>query len=127
MNISEVSEKMDLPASTIRYYERISLIPPITRNDAGIRTFTEDDLGWVDFVRCMRAVGLSVEVLKKYVELVREGEGTIRERQDILVNERENLTKKKEELEELEEVINLLSKKINNYENHLLGTERSLN
>ena len=69
MKISEVSEQYDLSADTLRYYERIGLIPTVNRNESGIRDYNELDLRRVDFIKCMRSAGLPVEVLIEYVQL----------------------------------------------------------
>ncbi|GGG08020.1 hypothetical protein GCM10010916_26120 [Paenibacillus abyssi] len=74
MTISEVSTKFDLSQDTLRYYERIGLIPPVNRNKNGIREYTEEDCKWVDFIKCMRqSAGLPVEVLIEYVGLFQQG------------------------------------------------------
>ena len=63
MKIAEVSEKYGLSVDTLRYYERVGLIPPVNRNEGGIRDYNELDLRRVDFIKCMRGAGLPVEVL----------------------------------------------------------------
>ena len=69
MTIKEVSEKYDIPADTLRYYERIGAIPPVTRTSGGIRNYTEQDIAWVQLAKCMRSAGLPVEVLIEYLQL----------------------------------------------------------
>jgi DNA-binding transcriptional MerR regulator len=71
MNISEAAEKSGLTAVTLRYYERIGLIPPVTRGNGGVRLFNESDLGWIEFIKCMRNAGLSIESLIEYTSFVR--------------------------------------------------------
>ena len=63
MRISEVSETCDFSSDTLRYYERIGLIPSIKRTRGGIREYSETDVKWIEFVKCMRNAGLSIEVL----------------------------------------------------------------
>jgi DNA-binding transcriptional MerR regulator len=70
MKIAEVSEQYGLSADTLRYYERVGLIPPVNRTETGIRDYNELDLRRVDFVKCMRSAGLPIEVLIEYVALV---------------------------------------------------------
>ncbi|MBX4266657.1 MerR family transcriptional regulator [Clostridium estertheticum] len=62
MIISQTSQKYDITADTLRYHERIGLIPPVNRNASGIRDYTEDDCNWVHFIKCMRSAGLSIEI-----------------------------------------------------------------
>jgi len=63
MLIAEVSAKYELSPDTLRYYERVGLIPHVHRNKSGIRDYMEDDCRWVEFIKCMRAAGLPIEVL----------------------------------------------------------------
>ena len=74
MKIAEVSEQFGLSIDTLRYYERVGLIPPVNRNESGIRDYNELDLRRVDFIKCMRSAGLPVEVLIEYVGLVQKGD-----------------------------------------------------
>ena len=55
MTIKEVSEKFKISQDTLRYYERIGLIPPVSRTASGIRNYQESDLGWVEHAVCMRS------------------------------------------------------------------------
>ena len=91
MTITEVSKRYDLSADTLRYYERIGLIPPVNRNKSGIRDFTEEDCKWVEFIKCMRGAGLSIEVLTEYVQLFQQGNSTIKARKQLLVEQRSQL------------------------------------
>lgn len=63
MNIKKVSEQTGISADTIRYYERIGLLPRVTRNKSGVRDFSERDIATLEFVRCFRKAGMSVESL----------------------------------------------------------------
>ena len=85
MTIKEVSEKYDISQDTLRYYERIGMIPPVTRTSSGIRNYQESDLGWVEHVICMRSAGLPVESIIEYVKLCQEGDETIPARLQLLV------------------------------------------
>ena len=77
MTIAEVSKKYDISADTLRYYERIGLIPPVNRSRSGIRDYTEEDCRWVEFAKCMRGAGLQVEALIEYVALFQQGDETV--------------------------------------------------
>ena len=63
MKIAEVSERYGLSADTLRYYERVGLIPPVNRNGSGMRDYNELDIRRVEFIKCMRGAGLPIEVL----------------------------------------------------------------
>lgn len=86
MTIKEVCEKYNISADTLRYYERVGVIPSITRTKSGIRDYTEQDLGWVENAICMRNAGLSVETLAEYVRLFQEDDDTIRARRELLID-----------------------------------------
>lgn len=77
MTIKEVSIKYEISADTLRYYERIGLIPTVNRKDNGIRDYTEEDCNWVEFIKCMRSAGISIEALIEYVTLSLQGPSTI--------------------------------------------------
>lgn len=78
MTISEVSNKYNLSAETLWYYERVCVIPPVNRNENGIRDYTEVNCNWVNFIKCMRDAGLSIESLIEYLICV-DGEGWYQE------------------------------------------------
>lgn len=123
MTITEVSKKYGLSADTLRYYERIGLIPPVNRNKSGIRNYTEEDCNWVNFIKCMRGAGLSIEVLIEYVTMFREGDSTIKARKELLIAQREDLMKR---IEEMREVLKRLDYKIDKYEEKIIKCEKGL-
>ena len=85
MSITEVSKKYGLSPDTLRYYERIGLIPPVHRTAGGVRDYTENDCNWVEFIKCMRGAGIQVEALIDYVSLFQQGEATAEARKQILI------------------------------------------
>ncbi|UVF03414.1 stress response transcriptional regulator NmlR [Streptococcus equinus] len=123
MNIKKVSEQTGVSADTIRYYERIGLLPRIKRNKSGIRDFSEQDIATLEFIRCFRRAGMSVESLIEYMSLVEEGEGTEEARLHILEEQREKLATR---LDELQTALNRMDYKINNYKNIILQKEQTL-
>jgi DNA-binding transcriptional MerR regulator len=123
MKIAEVSEKYGLSADTLRYYERVGLIPPVHRNEGGIRDYDELDLRRVDFIKCMRSAGLPVEVLIEYMGLVQQGDRTIEARKEILIEQR-NLVAAR--IEEMQKTLDLLNHKIDVYEKAILKKEKEM-
>ena len=73
MTIAEVSRKYDISADTLRYYERIGLIPPVPRTRGGLRDYGEESCGWIQLMKCMRAAGVQIEALIEYVDLFPQG------------------------------------------------------
>ena len=98
MKIAEVSKKYNLTEDTIRYYEKIGLIPRVPRTKSGIREFDDESCRWVEFIKCMRNSGMTIEVLTEYVNLYNQGEGTAEARKQLLIEQRKNLVKKQEEI-----------------------------
>lgn len=123
MTIAEVSKKYDISADTLRYYERIGLIPPVNRNASGIRDYTEEDCEWVNFIKCMRAAGLSIETLVEYVTMFQQGNSTIKARKELLIEQRSQLAEK---VKEMQLTLERLNKKIDGYEERVLKKEESL-
>ena len=94
MNIAEASKKVNLSAHTLRYYERIGLIPEVKRTESGVRNYTEKDLGFIELAKNMRNVGMSISSLIKYVKLYKKGASTIEARKQLLISQREVIKEK---------------------------------
>ncbi|MBM6834104.1 MerR family transcriptional regulator [Megamonas hypermegale] len=122
MTIKEVSEKYDISADTIRYYERIGLLPPIPRKSNGIRDFDEVSCNWIEFVKCMRSAGVEIEALIDYIKLFYQ-EGTAEARKEILKEQRDRLQKK---IDVMNLVIERLNKKVDRYEEIIIPAEKKL-
>ena len=112
MTIAEVSKEYGMPEDTLRYYERIGLLPPVHRKKGGIRDYQEEDCRWVEFVHCMRNAGLSIEVLIEYLRLFQLGDSTIAARQGLLIEQRELLRQK---LDDMQKTLERLDYKIEYY------------
>jgi DNA-binding transcriptional MerR regulator len=123
MKIAEVSERYAVPPDTLRYYERIGLIPPINRNESGIRDYDEIDVKRVEFIKCMRSAGLPIEVLIAYVRLVQQGDITIETRKEMLKEQREQLVSR---MKEMQKTLDMLDYKIKVYAEAVLKREREL-
>jgi DNA-binding transcriptional MerR regulator len=123
MKIAEVSEQFGMSVDTLRYYERVGLIPPVNRNESGIRDYNELDLRRVDFIKCMRGAGLPVEVLIEYVALVQRGDSTIEARKEILKEQRALLAAR---MEEMQKTLDLLDHKLDVYEKAVLTKEKKI-
>lgn len=116
MTIKEVSEKFHITQDTLRYYERVGMIPPVTRTAGGIRDYQETDLAWVELAVCMRSAGLPVEAMIEYVKLYQEGDSTIQARHQLLAAQREVLL---EQRAQIDDTLNRLDYKISRYEEAL--------
>ena len=123
MKIAAVSEQYGISADTLRYYERVGLIPPVHRNEGGIRDYNELDLRRVDFIKCMRSAGLPVEVLIEYIGLVQQGDKTMEARKEILIEQRDLLAAR---MADMQKTLDLLNHKVEVYENAILKKEQEM-
>ena len=123
MTIAEVSKKVNLSADTLRYYERIGLIPEVNRTESGMRNYTEEDLGWIEFSKCMRNAGMSIEALIEYIKLYKKGDVTLEARKQLLISQKDVI---KERLEEIQNTFDRINYKIKNYEKLLVEREKDL-
>lgn len=106
MTIAQVSKKYDITQDTIRYYEKIGLLPKVPREKSGIRNFDEASCRWLEFIKCMRSAGMSIEALSKYVALYKEGKETLSQRKELLENQRKLLLEKQKNIAETIERLN---------------------
>lgn len=113
MTIREVSEKYGITQDTLRYYERIGMIPPVNRTPRGIRNYMEEDIAWLELALCMRSAGLPIEVMIQYLKLYKEGDSTIPARLELLVEQRKVLV---EQRKQIDATLDRLNYKIARYE-----------
>ena len=113
MTIKEVCSKYNITPDTIRYYEKVGVIPTISRTNGGTRIFTEEDILWIENAVCMRSSGVSIEAIIEYVRLYQMGDSTFKERRELLNREREKLIMARKNLNE---TISRLEFKISKYD-----------
>ena len=122
MTIAEVADRFNLSQDTLRYYERIGLIPLVGRT-GGIRDYKEGDLKWIEFIRCMRSAGVSIETLVEYVTLFQRGRESIQARKALLVEQRGQIV---DRIAELQAALQRLDKKLDGYEERMSEIEENL-
>lgn len=122
--ISEVADLTGLTAHTLRWYERIGLMPHIDRSHTGQRRYRNRDLDWLDLVGKLRLTGMPVADMVRYAELVRAGDHTYTERFDLLKSTRDDVLSR---IAELQDTLNVLDRKINFYADagRALASERA--
>ncbi|MDK2807663.1 MAG: MerR family transcriptional regulator, aldehyde-responsive regulator [Clostridiales bacterium] len=123
MNIAEVATKFDLTQDTLRYYEKVGLIPTVKRTSGGSRNYTEYDCGWIDFIKCMRSAGVQVDALVEYVKLFEQGDFTAGERKHILIRERDRISA---QVAKMQCTLDRLNAKIERYEKDIIPVEKEL-
>ena len=123
MTIAEVSKKYELSADTLRYYERIGLVPPVPRNKSGIRDYDTESCQWLELMKCMRSAGVQIEALIEYVALFQQGDETIGARKALLIEQRDQLV---ERMAEMQRSLDRLNDKIERYDQGLMTKEHLL-
>ncbi|MGB7337249.1 MAG: MerR family transcriptional regulator [Phototrophicaceae bacterium] len=118
----EISEHTDLPIPTLRYYEQIGLLDPVERADNGHRRYTERDVLRIEFLKRVRATGMSIREMQYYVDLFRQGDHTLNERLDILQVHRQAIMA---QMATLEETVAFLDMKIDRYQEQVTAIEPS--
>ncbi len=113
MTIKQVCQRYGLTQDTLRYYEKIGVIPPVHRSSSGIRDYDEHDLGWVENAVCLRNAGVPVESIAEYVKLYQAGDETFAARRDLLSHVLADLT---EQRSQLDAAIQKLTYKVSRYE-----------
>ncbi|WP_414841781.1 MerR family transcriptional regulator [Enterococcus saccharolyticus] len=122
LTIKEVSEKYAITIDTLRYYERIGLLPKVQRNNSGYRVYSEYDENWIFYIKSMRDAGMSIETLIEYVTLFQQGIQTIPTRKELLLEQRKELA---ERIASMQEVLDRLDKKIDGYEQRVVKYEKN--
>jgi DNA-binding transcriptional MerR regulator len=116
LSISEVAERSGLSAHTLRYWERAGLLQPVERNGSGHRRYAEEDLERIRFLTKLRATGMPIRQVRRYAELINQGDGTNRERLELLEAHRKAVLA---QLEETAGHLELIDWKINLYRERL--------
>ena len=106
--IKDVSKKTGLPAPTLRYYDKEGLLPFVNRGNGGIRRFQETDLVWLKVIECLKASGLQIKDIKRYIDLFIQGDETLEERRQLFYTQKESVEK---EIKLLKETLDLLTYK----------------
>jgi DNA-binding transcriptional MerR regulator len=101
----------------------VGLVPPVSRTPGGVRDYREGDLRWVEFIKCMRGAGMSIEALVEYVALFQKGRESIAARKALLTEQRRLIAGR---IEELQEALKRLDRKLDGYEERMLKIEENL-
>ncbi len=112
--IKEVADMMEISEHTLRFWAKSGFFPFVKRNHNNIRIFSDDDLGWVKIVKCLRSVGTENKAIKKYIDLCIIGDSTIPERYEIIKSTKENAVK---QMKDLQKQLDLLDYKEEYYQN----------
>ena len=103
--VGEMAQKLGVPASTLRYYDKEGLLPFVERSSGGIRMFRENDFEWLQVIRCMKQAGMSIKDIRQYIELSMQGDDTIDTRLEMFRHQREVLTQQIQQLQHTLETV----------------------
>ena len=103
--VGEMAQKLGVPASTLRYYDKEGLLPFVERSSGGIRMFRENDFEWLQIIRCMKKAGISIKDIRQYIELSMQGDDTIDTRLEMFRHQREVLTQQIQQLQHTLETV----------------------
>ena len=113
MTIKEVCRKFDVSADTLRYYERVGVIPEVRRTAGGIRDYSEEDIKWVETAICFRSARMPIDLLIEYVRLYRKGDETLRDRLELLIEAKKRIL---DERKKYDDALAKLDYKISKYD-----------
>lgn len=111
-SITEAAEKIHLSTYTLRYYDKMGLLPFVERNDLGNRDFKEKDLEWLKLIRCLKNSGMPIKKIKEVIKLCLEGDDTLNLRREILINHRKDVVN---QIAELHKSLEKIDHKIDYY------------
>ena len=113
MTVGEISKLLNIPASTLRYYDKEGLLPFVERSSSGIRKFQGNDIEWLKMIECLKKSGMSIKDIKTYLELTLQGDDTIHERLELFKKQRRIL---QEQMASLQRTLDMLDYKCWYYE-----------
>ncbi|MBE5971857.1 MAG: MerR family transcriptional regulator [Lachnoclostridium sp.] len=115
--IKQVAKMHGLTEHTLRYYTDLNLIP-CERDGANRRVFNDESLNWLQGVKCLRGCGVSIEDIKLYCDMCREGDGALQKRYEFMLYQRELAHQR---LREAQEVADYMDHKVAHYEDIISG------
>ena len=123
--VGEMAKMLDVPASTLRYYDKEGLLPFVERSPGGIRMFQESDYSWLKIISCLKKAGMSLKDIREYINLALQGDETIEQRLELFYKQREIL---QAQMAELQETLDTLDYKCWYYETAMKdGNEDAIN
>ena len=118
LTVKQAAEKVGISEHTLRYYTDQGLIPGVERNKNNNRLFSEESLGYLRLVVCLRGCGMPVEDIKRFVILSLEGDDSLADRYEILLEQEKRATA---QLREAEERLTMLRRKLGHYRERIEG------
>lgn len=122
--VGEMAKVLNVPASTLRYYDKEGILPFVERSSGGIRMFTDKDYEWLKVVECLKKSGLSIKDIKAFIEMIERGDDSLTERLELFRSRREAVQK---QMSDMQETLDYLEFKCWYYEQSIKdGTEKRM-
>lgn len=122
--VGEMAKVLNIPASTLRYYDKEGILPCVERSSGGIRMFTDKDYEWLRVVECLKKSGLSIKEIKAFIEMIERGDDSLHERLELFRSRRESV---KKQMADMQETLDYLEFKCWYYEKSIKdGTEKKV-
>ncbi len=118
----EMAERTSVTVDTLRYYESEGLLSNVARADSGHRRYSEDDVLWVEVLRCLRETGMTIQQLRHYCALGAQGDHTAPQRRSILIDHRAQV---EAQIEERYKALRLIDHKLSHYPSDNNDTKES--
>ncbi len=111
-SIGQAAKISGLTAHTLRFYEKEGLLPFVQKTSSGLRVFSDNDIGWLEMIECLKGVGMPLKDIKQYIDWFREGDSTLPQRLEMFEQQRERL---EAQMAQLQKYMNKINYKIGLY------------
>ena len=123
-SIKEVSQMTNIPATTLRYYDKEGLLPFLERKESGYRVFHDSDLTMLQLLECLKSTGMSIREMKQFAKWAQEGDASLQKRYDMFLERRKAV---EQQMENLSKMLAILNHKCLYYETALqTGSEKNI-
>jgi DNA-binding transcriptional MerR regulator len=113
LSIQQVAEVTQLTTHTLRYYERIGLLAPVSRASSGHRRYSSQDIAWINFLTRLRTTGMPIREMQQFAQLRRQGDQTVSQRRQLLETHQQQV---QQQLDELGQNLKIIKQKIQHYQ-----------
>lgn len=104
--VGEMAKLLGVPSSTLRYYDKVGLLPFVERSENGIRIFKDEDYSWLKIIECLKMTGMQLKDIREFILMAMQGDKTIDSRLELIKNQRDFLLKKISDYENMLKVLN---------------------
>src|SRR5512133_3773725 len=104
-SIGEVAKLFDIPASTLRYYDREGLFLNVKRSNGGIRVFSDAEVETLKVIECLKSTGMQIKDIKLFLDWCLEGDDTLQKRRDMFYERRKIVEQQMEDIQKTMEMI----------------------